>query len=202
MFSNMINAFKMLFKEKASGTSAVIDMTQHATKFSQAVDDYVKSLMDPAKRPLLTTSAPLIIPPIVTLASTPAGKNKTVNALKSATQYATGISLYTAALVVDPSPVFLMKGGILTPPGKVTVAKLTDLGVLASIKDDFKEIFLQETAGLEEEIVVLLKATNMANAIKKAFTTKTSITISGLDSTLPPPAGIGPQPFSIIGPLS
>jgi hypothetical protein len=61
---------------------------------------------------------------------------------------------------------------------------------------------MEPSGGMPEEILMAKKAMLMATAIKKAFTTKTNIIISGLDSTLPPPAGIGPQSFSITGPLS
>jgi hypothetical protein len=201
MFSKLIVDLEKLFKGKSTNV-AITDMTKHAADFSKAVDSYVKSLMDPAKRPLLTTISPLIIPPILSLSSVPGTATSSIDALKAATQYATGISLYTAALVVNPAPVMLPLGGIVLPPGNTIVAKLIDMGVLLSIQNDFKLIFLEDPAGVPQEILMAKKAMLMANAIKKAFTTKTNVIISGLDSTLPPPAGIGPQSFSITGPLS
>jgi len=201
MFSKLIVDLEKLFKGKSTNV-AITDMTKHAADFSQAVDSYVKSLKDPAKRPLLTTISPLIIPPILTLSSAPGTATSSTDALKAATQYATGISLYTAALVVNPAPVMLPLGGIKLPPGNTMVAKLIDTGVLLSIQNDFKAIFMEPSGGMPKEILMAKKAMLMATAIKKAFTTKTNIIISGLDSTLPPPAGIGPQPFSITGPLS
>ena len=201
MFSKMVIDFELLFKSKSSQV-AITDMTKHATDVSKAVDNYVKSLNDPAERPLMTTISALIIPPILTLASTPGTPVSSADALKAATQYATGISLYTAALVVNSTPVMLMLGGILLPPGNVIVAKLIDTGVLPSIQNDFKKIFTMDPGKMPEELLIKQKAIMMANAIKKAFTTKTNVIISGMDSTLPPPAGIGPQSFSITGPLS
>ncbi len=201
MFSKLISDLEKLFKGKTTNV-AMTDMVKHATDFSQAIDSYVKSLMDPAKRPLLTTISPLIIPPILSLSSIPGTPTSSADALKAATQYATGVSLYTAALVVNPAPVMLPLGGIILPPGNTIVAKLIDMGVLLSIQNDFKTIFMEPPSGMPEKILMTKKATMMATAIKKAFTTKTNIIISGLDSTLPPPAGIGPQSFSITGPLS
>ena len=200
MFSKLISDLEKLFKGKSSNV-AVTDMTKHATDFSKAVDNYVKSLKDPAKRPLLTTISSLIMPPILSLSSSP-GTATSADALKAATQYATGISLYTAAIIVDPAPVMLPLGGIILPPGNTTTAKLIDTGVMLSIQNDFKAIFMEESDDMPEKILMAKKANKMADAIKKAFTTKTNIIISGVDSTLPPPAGIGPQPFSITGPLS
>ena len=197
----MISDFETLFKGKSTKI-AITDMTKHATDFSKAVDGYVKTLKDPAKRPLMVTIPPLMTPPILGLASAPGSPSPDADAMKAATQYATGISLYTAALVVDPSPVMLMLGGILLPPGNVIVAKLIDTGILPSIQSDFKQIFTMDSGQMPEEILIKQKAIMMANAVKKAFTTKTNIIISGMDSTLPPPAGIGPQSFTITGPLS
>ena len=197
----MVSDFDSLFRKKSTNV-AITDMTSHATDFSEAVDNYVNSLIDPAKRPLLTTISSLIIPPLLNLPNAPGSPVKEVDALKAATQYATGVSLYAAAIIVDPSPVMLPLGGIITPPGNTVSAKLIDMGILSSIQNDFKLIFLEDPAGIPEEILIAKKATLMANAIKKAFTVKTNIIISGMDSTPPPPAGIGPQSFSITGPLS
>jgi hypothetical protein len=199
MFGKLISDLKDALKKKSSKV-AIVDMTNHARAFSEAVDNYVKKLQDPAKRPPLTTIATIMVPLIIPISSAPGAPPASVNALKAATAYASAISAYTAAIVISPQPVMLMLGGILLPPGNVTTAKLIDLGIMSSIQNDFKSIFMENTQG-EEEIIMTIKATKMANAIKKAFTTKTNVIITGIDSTLPPPAGIGPQSFSITGPL-
>jgi hypothetical protein len=199
MFAKLIDELKGALKKKSTQV-AITDMTNHARAFSQAVDNYVKKLQDPAKRPPMTTIATIMIPLIIPVSATPGGSVDAVNAQKSAVSYASAISAYAAAIVISPQPVMLMLGGILLPPGIVTTAKLVDLGIMTSIQNDFKAIFMEKAEG-EEEIIMTIKATKMANAIKKAFTTKTNVIISGIDSTLPPPAGIGPQSFSITGPL-
>lgn len=199
MFGKLIDDLKEALKKKTTQV-AITDMTNHARAFSEAVDDYVKNLQDPAKRLPMTTIASLMVPLIIPVSATPGTSVASADAMKSATSYASAISAYAAAIVISPEPVMMMLGGILLPPGNVITAKLIDLGIFTSIQNDFKSIFMDGAQG-EEEIIMTIKATKMANAIKKAFTTKTNVIISGLDSTLPPPAGIGPQSFTITGPL-
>ena len=198
-FSKLIDDLKGSLKKKSTKV-AITDMTNHARAFSEAVDNYVKKLQDPAKRPPMTTMPMLMIPLIIPVSSAPGTKSVSADALKSATSYASAVSAYAAAIIINPSPVMLLLGGIITPPGNVINAKLIDLGIMTSIQNDFKEIFSADAEG-EEEIIMTQKAVKMANAIKKAFTQKTNVIISGIDSSLPPPAGIGPQSFSITGPL-
>ena len=201
MFFKLVADLQLSLKTPSTG-NAITDITNHATLFSFAVDSYVKSLIDPATRPPLLTSAPLIIPPIVAIAAMPGSNIVMIDALKTATQYAIGVYIYTAAIVINPSPIYLQLGGIRIPPGIPTMAKLIDLGVLSSIQEDFFKIFSTDLGPLEKELLTLIKAFMMASAIQKAFTTKTNVIISGMDSTPPPPANIGPQPFYLSGPLS
>lgn len=198
-FSKLIDDLKESLKKKSSDIASV-DMNNHAKAFSEAVDGYVKKLQDPAKRPPMVTMPMIMIPLITPISASPGTGTASVDAMKSATSYASAVSAYAAAIVIDSSPVMMMLGGIITPPGNVIVAKLIDMGIMSSIQNDFKEIFSEDSKG-DQEIIMSQKALKMANAIKKAFTTKTNIIISGIDSTLPPPAGIGPQSFSITGPL-
>jgi len=201
-FSKMVSDFVDLLKKEGSGV-ATVDMQNHANSFATAIDNYVKELYDPGKRKVKSTTKLLMIPPILAIASAPGTGTASIDAQKSALQYATAIQLYALAIVIDSGPVTLPLGGILTPPGNPTVATLTAPTILTSIQNDFKNIFTEDTPeGISLDALVLLKAQKFSNAIKKAFTTTTVVTISGQDSTLPPPAGIGPQSFSITGPLS
>jgi hypothetical protein len=198
MLGQLISDLKEAMNLKSTNI-APTDTLKHAQKFSKAVDDYVKKLKDPAKRPPMVTVSALMIPLIIPVTLSPGTGVTGVDALKAATQYAIAISTYAAAIVISPSPVMLPLGGIVVPPGKVMVSKLIDLGIMLSIQNDFKSIFEESIEG-PEEVVLLVKASKMADAIKKAFTTKTNIIISGLDSMGPPP--IPPIPFSITGPFS
>jgi hypothetical protein len=201
-FSKMVSDFVDLLKKEGSGV-ATVDMQNHANSFATAIDNYVKELYDPGKRKVKSTTKLLMIPPILAIASSPGTGTASVDAQKSALQYATAIQLYALAIVIDSGPVTLPLGGILTPPGNPIIATLTAPTILTSIQNDFKNIFTEDTPeGVSLDVLVLLKAQKFSNAIKKAFTTTTVVTISGQDSTLPPPAGIGPQSFSITGPLS
>jgi hypothetical protein len=201
-FPGLILDFVDALKVEGSG-SAIADMQDHANSFAKAVDNYVKELYDPAKRKVKSTTKLLMIPPILAIASAPGTGIASVDAQKSALQYATAIQLYTLAVIIDPGSVTLPLGGIVTPPGTPIVAQIAAPTLLLSLQSDFADIFLEDSPeGLSLGLLILLKATKFANAIKKAFTTGTLVTISGIDSTLPPPAGIGPQSFSIIGPLS
>jgi hypothetical protein len=185
-----------------STTISITDTTNHAQLFSNSVDIYVKMLKDPALRPPLVTVAPLMIPLILPISLAPGTGISAVDAMKSAMQYALAITAYTAAIVISPAPVMLPLGGILTPPGIVTTAKLIDLGIMTTILTDFQGIFMEPPPpGVPDEIVTMIKATRMAVSISTAYSTMTNVIISGIDSTPPPPLGIGPIPFTITGPL-
>lgn len=201
-FSKMILDFYDTLSKEGSGT-ATVDMQNHANGFASAVDDYVKELYDPGKRKVKSTTKALMIPPILAIAAAPGTGTVSIDATKSALQYATAVQLYTLAIVIDKSGVQLPLGGILTPPGNPTVAQIAAPTILLTLQNDFKSIFIEDTpTDISIGLITLMKAIKFANAIKKAFTTTTVVTISGTDSTLPPPAGIGPQSFSIVGPLS
>jgi len=202
-FAGLILDFVDVLSAEGGSGSAVIDMQNHANSFATAVDNYVKELYDPGKRKVKSTNKILMVAPIVAVASIPGTGTASIDAQKSALQYATAVQLYTLAIVIDPGSVMLPLGGILTPPGTPAVAQITAPTLLTLLQSDFTSIFLDETpSDLSLGLLILLKANKFANAIKKAFTTGTFVTISGTDSTLPPPAGIGPQSFSITGPLS
>lgn len=201
-FPKMILDFYDVLSKEGMG-EAISDMTIHANGFASAVDDYVKELYDPGKRKVKSTTKELMIPPIVAIGSAPGTGVVSVDALKSATQYATAVQLYTLAIIIDPGSVLLNLGGIITPPGNPTVAQITAPTILLTLQNDFVDIFSEEApSGISIGMLTLMKAIKFANAIQKAFTTTTIVTISGLDSTAPPPANIGPQSFSIIGSLS
>jgi hypothetical protein len=201
-FSKMVSDFTSLLKQEGTG-SATVDMQNHANGFASAVDNYVKELYDPGKRKVKSTTKILMVPPIVAVASAPGTGTVSIDAQKSALQYATAVQLYTLAIVIDPGSVMLPLGGILTPPGNPIVAQILAPTILLTLQSDFADIFSEDTPdGIPLDALTLMKAQKFANAIKKAFTTTTVVTISGMDSTLPPPAGIGPQSFSIVGPLS
>lgn len=201
-FSKMVSDFTSLLKQEGTG-SATVDMQNHADGFASAVDNYVKELYDPGKRKVKSTTKILMVPPIVAVASAPGTGTVSIDAQKSALQYATAVQLYTLAIVIDPGSVMLPLGGILTPPGNPIVAQILAPTILLTLQSDFADIFSEDTPdGIPLDALTLMKAQKFANAIKKAFTTTTVVTISGMDSTLPPPAGIGPQSFSIVGPLS
>jgi hypothetical protein len=201
-FPGLILDFVDALKKEGSG-SAIADMQDHADSFATAVDNYVKELYDPAERKVKSTVKALMIPLIVAVASIPGTGTASIDAQKSALQYATAVQLYTLAIIIDPGSVTLPLGGIMTPPGTPTVAQIAAPTLLLSLQSDFADIFSEDSPeGLPLGLLILLKATKFANAIKKAFTTGTLVTISGVDSTPPPPAGIGPQSFTITGPLS
>ena len=201
-YSKMILDFKDLLEKKGSG-SAITDMQNHANGFADAIDNYVKELEDPGKRKVKSTTKALMIPTIVALASAPGTGVVAVDAQKAALQYATAVQLYTLAIIIDPGPVQQLLGGIITPPGNTIVATIAAPTILLTLQSEFYSIFSEDTPkGISISLLILQKAQKFADAIKKAFTTTTVVTISGLDSTLPPPAGIGPQSFSIVGPLS
>lgn len=201
-FSALVSDFESLLKKEGSG-EANTDMQNHAKSFADAVDNYVKKLQDPAKRPVKSTTKTLMISPIVSLANSAGTGTASIDAQKAALQYATAIQSYTLAIIIDPSPVQLPLGGIKIPPGNVIVATIAAPTILTSIQNDFKDIFTEDTPeGVDSDSLIKQKAQKFANAIKTAFTTKTTVTISGIDSTPPPPAGLGPQPFTITGPLS
>ena len=173
----------------------ITDLTSHATLFSNAVDDYVKSLMDPAQRPVFQSVKTVMQALILALPTAPVPAS--VAAGIAATQYQLAFTSYTATIIIDPSSILLPLGGIVVPPGNVISAKLIDTGIGLSIYADFYEIFLEETPKILEEILALQKAIKFANAVKKAYTTKTNVLITGIDSTPLPPI-----PFSISGPLT
>lgn len=201
-YLKLVSDFTDLLKKEASGSSPVSDMTNHANGFADAVDNYVKELQDPAQRKVSSTIKALMIPPIVAVGSLPGTGIVSVDAQKTALQYATAVQLYTLAIIIDPGPVSLSLGGIITPPGNTIVASIAAPTILLTLQSDFSSIFSEDTPeGIPLEVLILQKATKFADAIKKAFTTTTIVTISGLDSTPPPPINIGPQSFSIVGPL-
>lgn len=179
-----------------STTVAPIDSANHAQMFALAVDTYVKTMLDPAFRPPLVTVSTLMVPIIVPVGAAPGVGVAAVDAMKTATMYASAISAYAAAIVISPMPIMMPGlGGIVLPPGKVTTAKLTDLGIMTSIQNSFKGIFMMPSLGVEQ-LDIQMKATMMASAIKTAFSTMTLVTISGIDSLVPVPV-----PFMISGPL-
>lgn len=201
-YSKMILDFKDLLEKEGSG-SAITDMQNHADGFADAIDNYVKELEDPGKRKVKSTIKALMIPPIIGLASAPGTGVAAVDAQKAALQYATAVQLYTLGIIIDPGPVQQPLGGIITPPGNTIVATIAAPTILLTLQSDFYSIFSEDTPqGIPISVLILQKAQKFADAIQKAFTTTTIVTISGLDSTLPPPAGIGPQSFTIVGPLS
>ena len=201
-YSKMILDFKNLLEKKGSG-SATIDMQNHADGFADAVDNYVKELYDPGKRKVKSTIKSLMIPTIIALSSAPGTGVASVDAQKAALQYATAVQLYTLAIIIDPGPVQQPLGGIITPPGNTIVATITAPTILLTLQNEFYSIFSEDTPqGILIDVLILQKAKKFADAIQKAFTTTTIVTISGVDSTPPPPINIGPQPFSIVGPLS
>ena len=201
-FSKMVSDFVDLLKQEGTG-SATIDMQNHADGFASAVDNYVKELYDPGKRKIKSTTKILMVPPIVAVASVPGTGTVSIDAQKSALQYATAVQLYTLAIMIDPGSVMLPLGGILTPPGNPIIAQILAPTILLTLQSDFADIFSENTPdNISLNALILMKAQKFANAIKKAFTTTTVVTISGMDSTPPPPVGIGPQSFSIVGPLS
>ena len=201
-YLKLVSDFYDVLSKEASGASAQLDMTDHANGFADAVDNYVKELFDPGKRKVNSTIKALMIPPIVAVGSSPGTGNASIDAQKTALQYATAIQLYTLAIIIDPGPVQLPLGGIITPPGNTIVATIAAPTISITLQNDFVSIFSEDTPqGVSIDALILQKATKFANAIQKVFTTTTIVTISGLDSTPPPPINIGPQPFSIIGPL-
>lgn len=179
-----------------STTIAPTDSINHAQMFASAVDGYVKTMQDPAFRPPLATVSSIMVPIIVPVGAAPGAGVAAADALKTATMYASAISAYAAAIVISPMPIMIPGlGGIVLPPGKVTTAKLTDLGIFTSIQNSFKSIFMAPSLGVTD-LDIQMKATMMANAIKTAFSTMTLVTISGMDSFVPVPV-----PFMIVGPL-
>lgn len=192
-FASLVSDIKSSLDYQATSDDTS-NLTTHAEKFASAVDNYATSLIDPAKRspisggPILISSiliASILIPNLPGDAEIPS------------IVYATAISGYVAALQIPSTPIMLTIGGIKVPPGVPAVAKLNDLGVFPSIKGDFKNIFTEESPeGIPQQVLLLLKANKIANAIKKALIDKTSVLISGMDSLVPVPT-----PFSISGPL-
>ena len=170
------------------------NLKTHAEKFASAIDNYTLSLVDPAKRPPITTGPTILSSLLIASILLP---NPSGDAEIPSMVYATAISTYVAAIQISKSPIFLMIGGIVVPPGTPSSTKLNDLGVFTSIKSDFKDIFSDKSPeGLPQEAILLLKSKKMADAIKKGIIDKTSVSISGNDSTIPTPI-----PFSISGPL-
>ena len=201
-YLKLVSDFTNLLKKEASGSSPILDMTDHANGFADAVDNYVKELYDPGQRKVKSTTKILMVPPIVAVGSLPGTGVVSVDAQKTALQYATAVQLYILAIVIDPGPVLLPLGGIITPPGNTIVATIVAPTILLTLQNDFSNIFSEDTPeGISLDTLILMKATKFADAIKKAFTTTIIVTISGLDSTPPPPINIGPQSFLIVGPL-
>jgi hypothetical protein len=193
-YSALVNGFIDALSQEPTGT-AITDLTNHAEKFASAIDNYVKSLKDPAKRAPITPGPTLISIGIIggMLAPNPTGSPEIPALL-----YATAISGYIAATQIESSPISLPLPGITVPPGIVSTTKLADLGVLLSIKNDFVKIFTEESLqGLPIESIKINKATKFADAIKEAVINKTFITISGNDSTIPTPL-----PFTLSGQFS
>jgi hypothetical protein len=193
-YSKLILDMKKAITTPPTGV-VITDLTTHATLFSNAVDDYVKSLMDPAQRKVFQSVKLAMQALLLALPTAPAPSS--LAAVLAATQYQLAFTSYTATIIIDPSPISLPLGGIVVPPGNVISAKLIDTGLGLSIYSDFYEIFTEETPKIPEELLALQKATKFANAVKKAYTTKTNVLISGIDSTPLPPI-----PFSISGPLT
>lgn len=196
-YTKLVADFQSAFLTEGSGVASV-DSTTHANKFSNAVHSYVMTLLDPAKRPPISGVSSVMVPLIVAVGAVPGTGVASVDAAKSALSYASAVLAYVPTVVPSSSPISLPLGGIVVPPGNVLVANTVPTSLFASLQSDFTSIFSEETqTGLPIQAVALQKATKFGNAIKKAFTTGTLVTLSGLDSTVPVPI-----PFLITGPLS
>lgn len=198
-YAKMVNDFYSALSKEPSG-EATTDMTTHANDFASAVDNYVKELQDPGKRKLKSTTKALMVPILLLVTATPATGNASTDATLAALQYATAVQVYTLALVVDTSTAIQNISGV--PPSSTIISGVvTAPSMLTSLQSDFKSIFTEEVPeGVTLPVLTLQKATKFADAIKSAFSS-TVVTISGLDSSPPPPAGPGPQPFTLVGPL-
>ena len=198
-YSKMILDFYDALSKEPTG-EATTDMTTHANGFATAVDNYVKELEDPGKRKPKATTKALMVPLLIIVASVPGTGNATVDATKAALLYATAVQLYTLTITIDTSEAIQNISGV--PPSSVISSGIvTAPTMLISLQNDFKTIFSEDTPeGVSIEALTLMKAKKFADAIKDAFSA-TVVTISGQDSSPPPPAGPGPQPFTLVGPL-
>lgn len=201
--STLVSDLKKIFKkEYPSGGSFQSNIQAHAGDFADAIDDYVKALKDPADRKPQSTTKSIIKSSVVSgFSPNPAPDSDTAAEL-AAVAYGTAISSYISTIQLDKSPISAstQKIVLVTPSGNVTVATVSDKGSMNSIKTDFKKVFTKEhPKGTSADSIADSAAEDIADAIAKVFKDKVSISISGMDSSLPPPAGPGPQSFSSIG---
>lgn len=188
----LIEKLITLYNDDKNGLPFLSAITKHATDFGKDVDAFSKTLIDPAGRSLaisIPTPFTIILPPNLIIPKTP--ESVAVNSV--AAIYASAFTAYVATFQLSTSPI-PSHPSIVTPPGIVTFQKVTDNGVGPSIKTDFTRIFREQNVGVVPPAAQVLTATKIANAISKAFLTKLSCLISGVDST-----PITPIPFSISG---
>lgn len=201
-YTKMVSDFVNLLKKEPTG-NASNDMQNHADDFATAVDNYVSKLKDPGERVPKSTNKDLISLSITPLASAPGSGNVSIDAKKAAVAYATGVQTYTLAIVIDIETTILdLPLPYISTSSSITSGVITAPTMLTSLEGDFYDIFTEETpSNIVIETLISNKATKFADAIKNAFA-DTVVTISGQDSTPPPPAGVGPLTFSVVGPLS
>ena len=180
-----------------SGLGASTDIQKHANDFSDAVDNYVKTLNDPGLRKVLSTTKTLIYSQIISLLTLTDLGSSSLNASQSALKYATGLNSYISAIQISKVNVNNLVPPAYINPGIVSTATLTNNNIITDLQDSFKNIF-NATSNPNSTIsnIISSKASQIANIVKDAVIQKTLITISGNDST---PTPSGPKAFSLSG---
>lgn len=185
------------------GTGAAsFDLQNHANKFSTAIDDYTKELLDPGNRKPASTNKNLIYIQIITLV--PGTSNFAASANISALKYATGIFNYITNITLSinqlnelPKP--FISPGILDK----TKTSVINLNVLTSMQQDFKAIFnsdlpLSEFNSINE--FINYKSRQIADLHRKYVTNLSNINVKleGKDSN---PVISGGADFILTGPF-
>jgi hypothetical protein len=180
-----------------SGLGASTDIQKHANDFSDAVDNYVKTLNDPGLRKVLSTTKTLIYSQIISLLTLTDLGSSSLNASQSALKYATGLNSYISAIQISKVNVTNLIAPAYINPGIVSTATLTNNNIISDLQNSFKNIF-DATSDPNSTISIIIssKASQIANIVKDAVIQKTLITISGNDST---PTPLGPKPFTLSG---
>ena len=180
-----------------SGSGASVDMQKHANDFSDAVDNYVKTLNDPGLRKVLSTTKVLIYSQIISLLTLTDLGSSSLNSSQSALKYATGLNSYISAIQISKANVNNLVSPAYINPGIVSTATLTNNNIIIDLQDSFKNIFNATTdSNSIVSIIITNKASQIADIVKDAVIQKTLITISGNDST---PTPLGPKPFTLSG---
>jgi hypothetical protein len=202
--SSLKSDLEKLFKKEYSGNIFLANIAEHAEDFADAVDSYVKDLKDPADRKLQSTTKSILKSSIASGFSDTVAPNSDTAATLAATAYGTAFAAYVGVMVVDQTPLQQTTSGDITfqtPLGNISMAKVTDKGIMSYIKGEFESIFKKDNGDADADKIAEDIASSMADAIESAMKDKVQIMISGVDSTPPPPAGNGPVTFSASGGL-